>query len=159
MKAKIRNTAVSKTDDEKTKITEKEKYVHEKYGVDSVSKVPSIHASQVESNVNRTDAEKAKSLEKAKSTKLEKYGNANFVNAEMAAATKRNFSKEHIGKINEKRKNTCMEKYGVDSVVKIPEVRHAMREKRNAVLRGKLYDEFISAMPNIKPMFSRSEFI
>lgn len=57
-----------------------------------------------------------------KSTKLQRYGDENYVNSLKLKQTCANRTQAEKQIINDKRRSTCLSKYGVDSVMKIPDV-------------------------------------
>lgn len=55
--------------------------------------------------------------EAARRGKLEKHGDENYNNSKKISKTKQEFTVEKNNEINEKRRKTCMEKYGVENVL------------------------------------------
>ena len=64
-----------------------------------------------------------RNADKAKQTKLERYGIETYNNSDKISQTRRNFTKEQNEKINEKRKATCLEVYGYEASSQSPEVK------------------------------------
>lgn len=64
-----------------------------------------------------------RNIDKAKQTRLERYGIETYNNSNKISQTKRNFTKEQIEKINEKRKATCLEIYGYEASSQSPDVK------------------------------------
>lgn len=131
-----KDTLKSRYGEKCEKIVEKSRKTRfEKYG----SYSPSDFGEKVKKTklANHGD-ENFVNLEKAKSTKLERYGDENYVNVEKNKATKAErygdanynnrkkfketidaFSEERRNGIKSKRRDTCLERYGVDSVKKL----------------------------------------
>lgn len=62
-------------------------------------------------------------MEKSKITKLVRYGNEFYSNPKLTSESWRAKTSNDIALITEKKRNTCMEKYGVDSPFFLPDVR------------------------------------
>lgn len=67
-------------------------------------------------------------IEKAKASKLKKYGNENYNGSEKASRTRKNFSKERKKEIELKKEQTWIENYGVSNPNKSREVRKKIEE-------------------------------
>ena len=122
------------SDEEKIKLTEERNL--EKYGCKNVSSVQSVK-DKVRDTMERKleeDPELYKKYnEKRKKTKKEKYGDENYTNREKYVSTcMERYGVEHVSKlddIKERKKNTLIEHYGVDHQSKAEEVKRKKREK------------------------------
>lgn len=101
----------------KNQILKSKKTFKEKYGVEWGSK----------SNIQK---------EKTKKIKLEKYGNATYNNSQSSAEKNRNKSIEEQIVINNKRRKTNLEKYGIENTFLMPNV---IKKCQQSNAKGKLY--------------------
>lgn len=82
-------------------------------------------------------------IQKCKKTKFERHGDENWNNKHKAAQTCANKSQEELDRAQEKRRSTCLQKYGVDHWAKVPEIRDkSIRNRRYAlyVIDGYQFD-------------------
>lgn len=123
------------------------------YGVDSISQVKEIRDKAVASFKNRPNDAKKKQFEHAKQAKIEKYGDASH--GKKISETKQAFSTEKNAQINERRRQTVLHDYGVDSVSKDPKIMQKIQESRLA----SYYEKHILASQDVIPLFSKEDFI
>ena len=122
------------SDEDKIKLTEERNL--EKYGCKNVSSIQSVK-DKVRDTMERKleeDPELYKKYnEKKKRTKKEKYGDENYTNREKCARTCMDrYGVDHVSKledIKDRKKRTLMEHYGVDHQSKAEEVKRKKREK------------------------------
>ena len=159
-KQKIRNTLSIKDTDFWQQANEKRKQTClEKYGVDSVSKVEDIKAQANQTFANRTDEQRQHTIDQIKQTKLVRYGDVNYVNIEKIKTTRASFSQQKLDSIQNKRKQTCLEKYGVDSVSKVDDVIFKIQSTRNVTISTRFYDDIILHNEFVEPQFSREYYV
>ena len=93
--------------------------------------------------------------DKISETKLERYGDENFNNREKFKETISEFSEEKKFEIIEKRIETCKEKYGIDSSLKLDIC------KANALkfLKKRTYNRFIKLNNFYSPLFTEKDYI
>ena len=105
----------------------------ERYGVDNAFKSEKIRTKIKQTKISRYNDEKYLNKEKSKQTMLERYGVDNFMKTvefskirnnkstiQKRTESIRKYYKNNLGEFNQKRKETCLNRYGVDSVSKIP---------------------------------------
>ena len=116
-------------------------------------------------------------FEKNKQTKQLRYGDPNYNNREKFKETVGLHTPEQITEINDKRKSSCLDKYGVESVTQLPEIQKKIRntnlekygvvsslqlkenhDKSKHTIREKSW-EFINLNNEYTPCFTRDEYI
>lgn len=102
--------------------------------IDTVSKITGLSRyyilnilSQLGIPLHDVDLKNKLMIEKAKKTKLEKYGDENFVNVEKRLLTLENKTADYWLSRSNKVKDTCIAKYGVDNVRKAPEIKNKIK--------------------------------
>ena len=153
VKDKMKATLAGKPDEFWENAAEKRRMTNiERYGTDSISKVEAVRARKSEAMLQMPDEKKKARLEKTRLTKLERYGNEKFVNTEKAKETvaeNAGSNPDYWTNILEKRRKSCIGKYGVDHPLKIQSVKDRIRLSR---IR-KSFDEYISKSEYVQPMF------
>lgn len=153
VKGKMKATLAGKPDEFWEKAAEKRRMTNiEKYGTDSVSRIEAVRARKSEAMLRMPDEKKKTRLEKTRLTKLKKYGNEKFVNTEKTKETTAKNAKsnpDYWTNILEKRRKSCIEKYGVDSPLKIQSVKDSIRLSH---IR-KSFNECISKSEYAQPLF------
>lgn len=116
--------------------------------------------------------------QKTKKTKIKNGHNQNQNNREKFKDTIASFSSSHKQKIIEKRKQTCIDTYGVESIAQLDTVKSAIKQTcldlygvtsalatkkcRNAVFKSqkeKAWNHFIDLNSEIAPMFTKDDFM
>lgn len=125
----------------------------EKYGVDSVSQVKDVRDRAAATFKSKPREELERMLEQAKQAKIAKYGDAS--NGKKISETKKSFTKERNDTINEKRRKTVQQMYGVDVVSQ----RDDIKQKASSVRLANYYSRVILANCSVEPLFTKEEFI
>lgn len=115
--------------------------------------------------------------EKVCKTKEERYGNANYNNSQKISETKQAFSNDKNKEINEKRKETVKERYGVEHILQSEKIKEKIkntcfekygvsnsllllntRNKLIKQLKEKSYKHMLDQTKEYEPLFSYEEF-
>lgn len=159
-KDKIKKTLSEKNEDFWKAAAEKRKNTCiSKYNVSSVSKVKSIKEKATTSFMSRSAEEKQQSLDKSKATRLERYGNENYVNAEKISCTKNSFSAKKKQQILEKTRQTLASKYNCTNISQVKEVKDRIQNNRLITVRRNFYSTNIMNDSFIEPMFSCDYYV
>lgn len=99
----------------------------ERYGVEFSMQNKEISAKMKETWRNKTEKEILDFVLKYQNTKMKRYGDKNYVNAEQCSITWNSKSKEEFHDIENKRKNTNVKKYGVEYVTQVEKVKEKIK--------------------------------
>lgn len=134
-------------------LAKRKRTCQERYGVDSISQVKEFRDKAVKTCKSKPIEEIKQQYERIKQTKIAKYGDAG--NGKKISETKKSFTKEQNDNINEKRRKTVQQMYGVDVVSQLDDIKH----KASSVRLANYYDKVILADINVEPLFTKEDFI
>ena len=140
----------------KTANSKRRKTCIEKFGVDNVSKNKDVHSKSVSSLNETFSKNKDQIIAKTKQTKLERYNDQNYVNADKARQTRKQkklADRNYAASIADKKKCTCLERYGVAYACNL----QTAKDHAKAARRKKQFESFINS--NVQPLFSLDEYI
>ena len=178
-KVNLHRYGVESTNQLKSTKEKKKKVCIEKYGVDNPAKVKMVREKIKKTNIKKYGAEHAMSnkevCNKAVATTKERHGEGFYQNMQRKGAEQiRNNQQEVV----QKRKDTCLERYGVDNPTKVQEFKEKIKKtniKKYGVESHFQSDSFIKEMAknrrvsfceiqklcekkNYKPMFTHKEY-
>lgn len=156
----------------KIRKTKKDKYGNEKY----------VNVEKIKQTVEKHKAENPDYYydreQKTKQTKIANGHDPNWNNRKKFKQTVSQFTDEKKQQIKDKRKQTCLDEYGVESIAKLDEVKNAkkitckekygvestlqlpyIRENGQIAVKQKAWQHLLDRSKDIEPLFTKEEFL